>query len=453
MRRIRARRRFKILLAVLLAACIMVFAEDRIEAFVPQVKNFAELKLGEMLGGGSRISIGSIEGGILHPIILNSIRIVDRKGASFASSVDIDSIKTNYRIWDVFFKIRRESVKRNKVSGVLNTSCFGKVLFSGSVRANSFDMAFESQKGIVRSSGVFSDDGGLSVDLKAEHLKLGNFDIVCDARSSISTVDGQAVHAGSVLRGEFETRNLILNYRPVPDIKICYSVAGDNLNIDDARIGDIFRITGKLLLKYPNNMEMVLTSNNVSLSWLFIALGAKDASEILTGTMNGKFELKGTGNRLKMAARIDIRKGQMAELDFEALSATLKGDLPYLRIEDARITRQSGFFTLEGEIDIRKIGKNAFFDNIKLSSPDNAINWDGWKSARVQDVQEIRMNKRINDDINIDFKKFVADEKVDESIKDNDEVGFEYKLHPKDSLKMVVGKDREFLGLEHKDKF
>jgi hypothetical protein len=422
--------------------CVTVFTENRIEAFVPQVKNFAELKLGEMLGGGSRVSIGSIEGGILHPIILNNIRIVGSEGAALASPVDIDSIKTDYRIWDVFSRIRRESAERNKVSGVLNTSFFGKVLFSGSIRGDSFDMAFESQKGIVRASGVFSDDGGLSVELAAEHLKIGDFDIVCNARSSISA-----------LRGEFQTQNLVVNYRPAPDIKIFYSVAGDTLNIDDAGMGDMFRLTGKVLLKYPNNMEMVLTSNNVSLGWLFTALGVKGASEILTGTMNGRFELKGPGNRLKMAARMNIRKGTMAELDFDALSATLKGDLPYLRIEDARITRQSGYFTLEGEMDVRKIGKNSFFDNIKLSSADNAINWDGWKSAKTQDVQEIRMNKRLSDDINVDFKKFVADEKVDESIKDKDEVGFEYKLHPNDSLKMVVGKDREFLGLEHKDKF
>ena len=448
MRRIRSRRRFKLLLTIVLIACITLFAEKRIEAFVPQVKSFAELRMEESLGGNVKFTIGSIDGGILRPIVLNDIKIVNGKEARLEPSLDIASIKTNYRIWDIFYKIKDE--KYSSVRGVLDTSFAGKIIFSGSARAGNFDICLESRKGIVRAQGKFSDGGAVSVDLKAEHLKLGDFDIVCGGRASISAQPGPS---GLVYRGEFETKNLVVNYKPFPDLKVIYAVDRGTLNIDDARIGDLFRLAGRVLLNYPNSMDMTLTANNVSLSWLFISIGSKDAGKLLTGTMNGRFVLRGPSEKLKMDARIDIRKGTMAELDFEALSATLKGDMPYLRIEDARITRQSGFFTLEGEMDLRKIGKSAFFDNIRLSSDDKAINWDGWNSSKVQDVSEFRMKKRINDDINIDFKKFVAEEKVDESIKDNDEVGLEYKLHPNDSLKMVVGKDREFLGLEHKDKF
>ena len=38
-------------------------------------------------------------------------------------------------------------------------------------------------------------------------------------------------------------------------------------------------------------------------------------------------------------------------------------------------------------------------------------------------------------------------------MKYGDEVQLEYKLHPNDSLKVTVGQDKDFLGLEHKDKF
>ena len=63
------------------------------------------------------------------------------------------------------------------------------------------------------------------------------------------------------------------------------------------------------------------------------------------------------------------------------------------------------------------------------------------------------MKKKINDDIDIDFKKFTSEDTIDESLKYGDEVQLEYKLHPNDSLKVMVGQDKEFLGIEHKDKF
>ena len=73
MRHIRFRRRFKIILTLLLVLCVLVFVEGRIEAFVPQLKGLAELKVEETLNNHFKFSIGSIDGGILCPFVLNDI--------------------------------------------------------------------------------------------------------------------------------------------------------------------------------------------------------------------------------------------------------------------------------------------------------------------------------------------------------------------------------------------
>ena len=93
------------------------------------------------------------------------------------------------------------------------------------------------------------------------------------------------------------------------------------------------------------------------------------------------------------------------------------------------------------------------FGNIRLVGDDKAINWDGWDTSKVQDIREVTMKKRITDDIDLDFKKFTSEGAVDERLKYGDEIQLEYKLHPNDSLKVMVGQDKEFLGIEHKDKF
>ena len=66
MRNIRTRRRLKFVLTVLLIVCVVLFIEDRIEAFVPQMKNFAESRIEDALGGKIKLSIGDVDGGLLH---------------------------------------------------------------------------------------------------------------------------------------------------------------------------------------------------------------------------------------------------------------------------------------------------------------------------------------------------------------------------------------------------
>lgn len=477
MRHIRSRRRFKLLLTLALALLTMLFAETRIEAFVPQVKNFAEFKIEESFGGKYKLSIGNLDGGILHPIVLNDVRITDKNGQTLASPIDIERIKTNFRIWDMLFKIKgggsnvcinfstknKESrgvlrltgdAKNAYIRGSIDTPWAGNIRLTGSIKENEFDAILDSPKGVIRLAGLLSEEGVLSVDIKVEHLKLGAYDIVCDVVSKITAVNNQPDPGGNYIMGEFETKNLILNYKPFPDFKVRYKIRDGSLDIEDAKIGEAFRLNGSALVRYPYTMDMVLAANNVSLTWLLQSLGMQDGSSVLSGTLNGKFGLKGPVAGLKLNAHMEIRKGTIATLDFESLSATIKGDLPFVRIEDSRVTRESGYFSIAGEMDLSKIGKSAIFDNLKLASDDKAITWDEWRSAGTQgSVQEVSMKKRISGDLSVDFKKFVAESKIDESMKDKDEVGLEYKLQPNDSLKMMVGQDSKFLGLEHKDKF
>jgi hypothetical protein len=55
--------------------------------------------------------------------------------------------------------------------------------------------------------------------------------------------------------------------------------------------------------------------------------------------------------------------------------------------------------------------------------------------------------------LDVGFKKFGSDEKVDESVRDRDEYELSYKLHANDSFKLRYSGGNNFVGLEHKDKF
>ena len=485
MRHIKARKRFKLILKMLFIICLVLFFESRIEAFAPQVKNFAILKIEDTFSGKLKLSIGSLDGGILHPFVLNDIKIKDKKGALLFSSLDISSIRTNYRIWDVLLKAKDSSVlsqvlardsrvyinfvtkdgrasgfvrldgdlANSGLKGYVNFAGMNRIDFDGNVKQDRFALDVKLDNGSVNAKGSISEDGELKVDLKINHIKLCGADIDCDA-----TLKNRIVNAGNssgknYVEGELDATKVMVNYNPFLDFKVSYRIEDGVLHILDLNLGDSFDSQGKINLKSPFIMDFTILANNLNLSRFFSQVGAKDAGSVLSGTVNAKCELKGAANNLKSIVHLEIRKGTIATLDFDYLNATLKGDGPIVRIEESRITRESGYFAIAGEMDLRKMGKNTLFENIKLSSDDRAITWDGWNTKKVQDVQEFNMKKKINDDIDLNFKKFIAEEKVDESMRETDEVQVEYKLHPNNSLRMMVGQKKDFFGFEHKDKF
>ena len=137
MRHRRVRRRFKVVLALVFALCLVLLAEEKIEALAPQLKSYAEMKIEGAFDGKARFSIGSIDGGIFNPITLNDIKISDRsKGAAF-SSVDLPIVRTNYRIWDLLTK--------NKDKSLLSM-----IFFGDSYIDINFEVANKDVSGFVR---------------------------------------------------------------------------------------------------------------------------------------------------------------------------------------------------------------------------------------------------------------------------------------------------------------
>jgi len=84
---------------------------------------------------------------------------------------------------------------------------------------------------------------------------------------------------------------------------------------------------------------------------------------------------------------------------------------------------------------------------------EKAMVWDSWDTAKWQDVREFKMKKNLVGEFNVGYTKFINDEKVDESMRERDEYELSYSLHPTDSLKVSFSDNKNFFGLEHKDKF
>jgi len=484
MRHIRTRRRLKLILTLMLGVSLMLFVESRIESLVPQIKSLAESRIEKAFGNKFEISIGSVEGGLVTPLVLNGCAIKAKDGISFFDSVNILSIKSNYRIWDIFsgenkgnhildFFSRGSSIdinfadKNSDTSGFIRFSgdlaasdikghidIYGKerIGFIGSIRADRFDVELKTSRGNIKASGELSDDLTLTANLKTSHFKLYGFDINCEASLRNKFLSGGSLDSLS-LEGGFETKSLVVNYKVFPDISAAYKIAEGKVSISRFSISNGINLRGEALLRQPHDVDIVLTMDNINITKALSDMGVSNSSNYLTGTLNGKLELKGPISKSSLDAKIEMRKGTIATLDYDYLTVHLKGDGPILRIEESRITRPSGYFSLAGEIDLRKIGKTAILEDIKITTSESAILWDDLDTSTWKGVKELSLTKRVSEEFSFGFKTFIADNVIDESLRDTNEMALEYKLQPNDSLKVMVGQDKNFFGLEHKDKF
>ena len=472
---------------LLFIICSIIFVENRVQDLIPQLKSLAEAKVEDALGGKVDFSIGSIDGGIIHPIVLSDIRIHQADASRLFQSLAIDSIRTNYYIKDVIsaltgrelkplldknssayvnFSVKGGDIKGfvglygdltdSKIDGYLIFYAGSRIDFSGCVKDGKFEIMIKPDgigKGSVRASGNIATGSTHTVILKLDHLKAFGFDISCDAVLKNKVIDNKDRPSLNRVEGGFETKNLILNFKPFVDLKTNYVVTRDSIELTGFNLGELFRAYGKIVLKNPQEVDLTLLANNVSLSWLMLALGKKEATSTLTGTMNGKFVIKGPVGKVNMSSSFNVKGGTIGGLSFDYMTATLKGDLPFLKIEDSRITRNSGYFAIAGEFDLTRAGKDNIFDDIKLVTDDTAITWDEWKSSQGKNVRELTMKKNIGGKFGFGYKKFVKEDNIDESSRDSDEMRLDYNLQANDSLKVMVAQDNDFFGFEHKDKF
>ena len=478
MRNIRARRRFRATLVFLLAVSIIAFFESRIEAFAPELKVLAEERIEGIFGKNLDISIGSIDGGIVRPIALRDVRISGSGSGKYRSRIFwIKNMVSNYRVWDIAFPDRFKKGPRIEIDfETKNRELSGFVTLEGAIddaAVRGYVRVFDSSKieidgrlknGIARlilrpKSGLIKIEINfaagcevLLISIKANHFKLWDVDIAGDVVIRNIAVKNSTDPKDECLEGDMEATNVIVNYKPFFDLKASYRVSKEVLEVSNFDLGHMFYLNGKFGLREPYFMDVVAVTDNMNMQQVLSAINSGYDS-CVSGAMNSKLELKGTIKNLKTNVRLEMRKGRVGEVSFEYLSASLKGDGPIMRIEDSRIIRESGPVVLGGEMDLRRMGKENIFENIKVLTGENTMAWDGWETAKWQDVREFRMTKNVAGGFNVGFKKYINDDRVDESLRERDQFELGYNLHPNDSIKVKFADNSSFFGLEHKDKF
>jgi len=158
-------------------------------------------------------------------------------------------------------------------------------------------------------------------------------------------------------------------------------------------------------------------------------------------------------------SRWRIYEGVFGKRSFKAMDVSVEGVYPTVRIADSRILLQDGssMRIADKTLEVRELFQEKTYERLVSEAEQDTVVWGDWELSRQKgnnDRSEFVMQRNLGENANVHFTKFSEGDKPLESRDSKKmEVGFEYRLRAKDSLKLELRDDEEFIGVERKMKF
>lgn len=305
--------------------------------------------------------------------------------------------------------------------------------------------------GYIKVAAKADKEKGLSIYAKISHLNFLGHDVLSEI--NINSQLYKTAESHKILKGSLKTQNFILDYKPFKEVELKWIIRNKELFITDFQLGDTYRMSGKVKLSRPYQTELALSINNAELGDWFVFFNPSYTASI-SGLVEGKIKVEGPIAALSTNGRLNIREGNINAVKFNAINFNLKGEGPILAVSDSRIFKDGGFLRMDGEIDLRKFGRRNILEDVKITTDQRVIVWEGWDITKSP--SEIMAKKGISDNVDVNFKTYVTvgnQSGMDEDEDKKSEIGLDYKIKKDDSINVRMKEDSAFVGVEHKMKF
>lgn len=293
-------------------------------------KKLAVQALAKALPENTRVDISSVKGGIFKNLVSENVRIFPWPDEM---PLNIEKIELNYRLWYPLF-------------GKVPTLPEGKFLIT-------------QGKGFIELE-ILKEEGKVIIKDKINHIKFHGIDFIARCNATIDGIDKSSVNIHVVLK------DMIIDYMPFrKDIEIfaTFDKAKDTFNITGFRMGGDIKGHGFMRVKAPKYLFLTWAITDL-IAEEYLAL--KNIKEDVKGKINGSFTIEGLLKELRLSGHVDIQEGNFGNFKFNSIIGNLKGKGPFVTIYDTRIFQADGYFTLKGDVDLRKLKDKDAFDGISF---------------------------------------------------------------------------------------
>ncbi|MFC1806742.1 hypothetical protein ACFL0T_00040 [Candidatus Omnitrophota bacterium] len=315
-----------------------------------------------------------------------------------------------------------------------------------------FDALIIPPDGKIDIRGDFSKWPLVLVEVVNSHVKIGGLDFsnIINLSSRVIFKDGDFLHTTL----DISTESSVLNYYPIDECEAYFWIDRDLLKLIFMRAGDTITASGAIALKPPRDAFLKVFFTDFDVSYPSVVFTDHKTPGI-TGALSGEILIEGPIDKLVTKSKLYVAEGRLDKINYENIIINIKGEGPIASLHDSRIIRSDSFLMLDGDLDFRNISNGRFLEDIKISTDNKTVIWEGWDISRAKGDQELTLSKGEGGGFSLGFKRHLDDETVYSPIDTaQDEFKLEYKLSDDDSVIQIKTKEKEdFVGVVKKYKF
>ncbi len=291
------------------------------------------------------------------------------------------------------------------------------------------------------------------------HLELWGYDISTEINVHGRFQPG-LLNASDSLIGEFFTEGTVVNWSPLPwESRFEFTLTEDELELHSSSLLGGFELSAAVNFENENEIQLSLDTQQYPLSNFgpFLRTAAKAPVE---GRLDLKARIKGPLQAPNLEAYATLSGGRSGINKYQAMNLHVTGIYPTLRLSDSRVVLEDGQvmrFT-DQALEFSDLFDVSIYKKLISGSDQDTVVLGDWEFRRPTDEKqrpEFLMQRSFGKHAQLHIKKFneADEEKLDSPQTHEMEVGFEYRLKGKDSLKFEMREDERFVGVERKMSF
>ncbi len=325
------------------------------------------------------------------------------------------------------------------------------------IRVENMSLFFESQNFKLEGVNLSYENDQLKAEIPLRHLTLGSMDIstVINARGNfrLGLFGGE-----DSIAGEFYTEGTVVNWSPLPEeSKFHFIFLRTGFELTSADIFGGIGLEGRILFDEDYRMECRIRAKDYPLSNLNFILKASPKS-MLPSRMDVDLHFEGSPLAPAVEGIARIHEGYIGSKTFKALDLQISGVYPTVRLENSRLLLEddSVMKFADKTLEFREFFSNKTYETLIGEAQQDTVVWGDWEFRRPRDIKdnpEFLLQRTLGDRARLNFRDYKRDEMMRTEDSDKVEVGLEYRLAEKNSLKLQLREDEQFVGVERKVKF
>ena len=319
------------------------------------------------------------------------------------------------------------------------------------------NLAFEAQEFKLEGVNLTYANNRVKAEIPLRHVTVGVMDI-----STVINATGDFrlgfFGAEDRVEGEMHTEGSVVNWSPLPkESRFDFSFSRSAFHLTSSDFLGGIEIRGGVDFEKDYQVFWEIDTLNYPLSNLDFILKATPKS-LLPSRVDVDLRFEGSPAAPLVEGRARIYEGFIGKKTFKAMDLQVSGVYPTVHLENSRLllNDDSVMKFADKTLEFRELFHEKTYEGLIGDMQQDTVVWGDWEFRRPRDMNdkpEFLLQRSFGERARLNFHEYERDQTLQNTDSKKLEVGVEYNLPGKNSLKFELREDERFVGVERKVKF